>query len=236
MRARRPQPRPANSCMRRSERFAAASTGHDRRSRRLRSACPRRGEPAWRSALRGKAKPRQGPAEAPNTRMRQGKASGSLAAGHASRALCRAPSSANHTGRRRALRSRSRRGAPPRAALPPLVPPRPGRQRGPKAQRAAPPQPRRRLGQEHVAADSDRRLGLGDWWRQFFSRIRVHVLMPAREAFIIDRAKYSSGVGVAETLNSHCSGTSAAEHVRECDPREIISRFHQTPPASPRAS
>src|SRR5882724_1747026 len=52
-------------------------------------------------ARRAGAKPRQGPAEAPNTRMRQGKASGSLAAGHASRALCRAPSSANHTGRRR---------------------------------------------------------------------------------------------------------------------------------------
>ena len=62
--------------------------------------------------------------------------------------------------------------------------------------------------------------------------MRLYVLMPAREAFIIDRAKSSRRVGVAEALNSHWPGTSPAEHVRECDPPKIINRFH-APPSSP---
>src|SRR6266403_3530114 len=64
-------------------------TGRDRRSRRLRSACPRRGVRVLRSARRGKARPRRGLAKAPNTLMRRDKASGSLAVGPASRARCR---------------------------------------------------------------------------------------------------------------------------------------------------
>src|SRR2546429_6832072 len=59
--------------------------------------------------------------------------------------------------------------------------------------------------------------------------MRLYVLMPAREAFIIDRAKSSRRVGVAEALNSHWPGTSPAEHVRECDPPKIINRFHPPP-------
>ena len=53
--------------------------------------------------------------------------------------------------------------------------------------------------------------------------------MPARQAFVIDRAKASRRVGVAETLNSHWPGTSLAEHVRECRPVPVISRFHPHP-------
>jgi hypothetical protein len=74
--------------------------------------------------------------------------------------------------------------------------------------------------------ESQRLIG---WRREIFRLIRLHVLMPARQAFIIDRVQSSGGVGVAETLNSHCSGTSRAEHVRECYARKIISRFHPLP-------
>src|SRR5438093_5431023 len=58
--------------------------------------------------------------------------------------------------------------------------------------------------------------------------------MPAREAFIIDRAKSSRRVGVAETLNGHWLGTSPAEHIRECLPLHIINRFHPPPSLSER--
>src|SRR6266849_815295 len=53
--------------------------------------------------------------------------------------------------------------------------------------------------------------------------------MPARKAFIIDRAKSSCRVDVMETLNGHRLGTSPAEHVRECYTPKIISRFHPPP-------
>jgi hypothetical protein len=156
VRARRPQPRPANSCMRRSERSAAASMGRDHHSRRLRSAYPRRGVRGLLSARREKARPRRRLAKVPNMPMRRGKASGSLAVGRASRAPCRAPSSANPAARHRARRSRSRRDAPPRAAPRPLVPRPPERPRGRRAPRAALPQPRKRLGPERAADDNAR--------------------------------------------------------------------------------
>jgi hypothetical protein len=67
-------------------------------------------------------------------------------------------------------------------------------------------------------------------WRRWIFRLTwLHVLMPAREAFIIDRAKSSRGVGVVQTLNSHWPGTSPAEHVGECYPLKIISQFHAPP-------
>jgi len=67
------------------------------------------------------------------------------------------------------------------------------------------------------------------WRRWIFRLARLHVLMPAREAFVVDRAKASRWVDVVQTLNSHWPGTSPAEHVRECDPPKIISRFHPPP-------
>ena len=67
------------------------------------------------------------------------------------------------------------------------------------------------------------------WRRWIFRLTRPYVLMPAREAFIIDRAKSSCGVGVVQMLNSHWPGTSPAEHVRECYPPKIISQFHPPP-------
>src|SRR6266436_763873 len=70
------------------------------------------------------------------------------------------------------------------------------------------------------------------WRRWIFRLTRPYVLMPAREAFIIDRAKSSCGVGVVQMLNSHWPGTSPAEHVRECYPPKIVSQFHP-PPSSP---
>jgi hypothetical protein len=50
--------------------------------------------------------------------------------------------------------------------------------------------------------------------------------MPAGQAFVIDRGASSCRVGVAETLNSHWSRTSPAEHIREGCPPKISSRFH----------
>jgi hypothetical protein len=67
------------------------------------------------------------------------------------------------------------------------------------------------------------------WRRWIFRLARLHVLMPARQAFIIDRAKSSRGVGVVQTLNSHWPGTSPAEHVGECYPPKIISQLHPPP-------
>jgi hypothetical protein len=107
-------------------------------------------------ARREKARPRRRLAKVPNMPMRRGKASGSLAVGRASRAPCRAPSSANPAARHRARRSRSRRDAPPRAAPRPLVPRPPERPRGRRAPRAALPQPRKRLGPERAADDNAR--------------------------------------------------------------------------------
>ena len=67
------------------------------------------------------------------------------------------------------------------------------------------------------------------WRRWIFRLTRPYVLMPAGQAFIIDRAKSSCGVGVVQMLNSHWPRTSPAEHVRECYPPKIISQFHPPP-------
>ena len=67
------------------------------------------------------------------------------------------------------------------------------------------------------------------WRRWIFRLARLHVLMPAREAFVVDRAKASRGVDVVQTLNSHWPGTSPAEYVRKCYPPKIISQLHPPP-------
>jgi hypothetical protein len=69
----------------------------------------------------GEARPKRAPAKAPNTLMRQARASESPDDGRASRAPCHGSLSANRAARRRALRSRSKRNVPPRAAPPLLV-------------------------------------------------------------------------------------------------------------------
>lgn len=140
--------------MRRFAKFAAANMERDRHSRRLQSACPRRGARVFRSVRRQKARPRQEPAKAPNTRMRRARASERPDASRAFHVLYRRPSSVNHAARRRAQRCRNKHEAPPRVAPPRPAQRRLGRPQKPKARRSAPRQPKRQPGPERVAGDS----------------------------------------------------------------------------------
>jgi len=140
--------------MRRSAKSAAANTACDRRSRRLRSACPRRDVQVSGSGRHEKARPKRAPAEARSTHMRRARANERRNAGRGFHGRYHGCSSVNHATPYRATRCRNKRDAPPRTAPPRPARPRLARQPEPRARRAAPRQRKRPPGPGRAGGDS----------------------------------------------------------------------------------
>jgi hypothetical protein len=64
---------------------------------------------------------------------------------------------------------------------------------------------------------------------KIFRRIPPHFLVPARQALVIDRGKFSCEIGVGEALNGHRPGASLATDVCGCHAPELVGQFHSPP-------
>jgi len=126
----------------------------DRRSRRSQSACPRPGVRAFRFVRQGKARPKQGPAKAPNTLIGRARANESPGAGRAFHVRYRGRSNVNRAARPRAQRCPNNHDARPHAAPPRPARRRPARPQKPKVRRAAPRPQKRRPGPKRVVDGS----------------------------------------------------------------------------------